>query len=112
MSTLCHKQTSRGLFDHFVGVGEQAGRNGEAERLAILRLMRKSNFVGCITGTSTALARVKMRSITNRPRLLCFRRRVGKDSRHTVRIDVESQEGQRVAAGISPLMHEAERLID
>jgi hypothetical protein len=27
------------------------------------------------------------------PRLLCFRRRVGKDGRHAVRIDVESQEG-------------------
>jgi len=46
------------------------------------------------------------------PGLLCFRRRVGKDGRHTVRIDVESQEGQRFAAGISPLMHKAERLID
>src|SRR4029077_8651000 len=44
--------------------------------------------------------------------LLCFRRRVGEDGRHTVRIDVESQEGQRVTAGISPLMHEAGRLID
>ena len=32
MSALCQKQTSRGLFDHFVGVGEQAGRNGETER--------------------------------------------------------------------------------
>src|SRR5580700_1584873 len=46
------------------------------------------------------------------PQLFCVRRRVGKDGGDTVRIDVESQEGQRLAAGVSPLMHEAERLVD
>jgi hypothetical protein len=44
-------------------------------------------------GTLAFVLRLHQFVAANRPRLLCFRRRVGKDGRHAVRIDVESQEG-------------------
>src|SRR5271169_3554532 len=37
--------------------------------------------------------------------------RLGDDGRHTFGIDVESEEGQRLAAGVAPLMVEAGRLV-
>jgi hypothetical protein len=35
-----------------------------------------------------------------------------RDGRHPLRIDVESEEGQRLAAGVAPLVDEAEGLVD
>jgi hypothetical protein len=55
MSIKCQKQTSRGLFDHFAGVGEQAGRNGETERPRGLELDEEIEISSAgITGRSTA----------------------------------------------------------
>ena len=38
MSALCQKRTSRHLFNHFVGAGEQLWRNGEAQCLRRLEI--------------------------------------------------------------------------
>src|SRR5271169_4079859 len=38
--------------------------------------------------------------------------RLWDDGRHAFGIDVESEEGQRLAAGVAPLMDEAGRLVD
>ena len=46
------------------------------------------------------------------PCLLRFGGCAGKHSGDTLRVDVEGQESERLAAGISPLVHEVERLID
>ena len=39
-------------------------------------------------------------------------KRLGDDGRHAFEIDVESEEGQRLAAGVTPLVDEAEGLVD
>ena len=46
------------------------------------------------------------------PCLLRFGGCAGKHSGDTLRVDVEGQESERLAARISPLVDEAERLID
>jgi hypothetical protein len=45
-------------------------------------------------------------------RPLWLGRRLGDDGRHTFGIDVESEEGQRLVAGVAPLVDEAEGLVD
>ena len=47
-----------------------------------------------------------------RARPLWLNRRLGDDGRHTFGIDVESEEGQRLVAGVAPLVDEAEGLVD
>jgi len=48
------------LFDHFVGGYLQALRHREAERLAVLRLITSSNFVGCWTGRSAGVVPLRI----------------------------------------------------
>jgi hypothetical protein len=45
----CQYATSRHLFDHLLGAREQRRGHVEAEHLAVVRLMTKSNLVGCST---------------------------------------------------------------
>ena len=45
-------------------------------------------------------------------RPLWLGRRLGDNGRHTFGIDVESEEGQRLVAGVAPLVDEAEGLVD
>ena len=45
-------------------------------------------------------------------RWLWLGRRLGNDCRHAFGIDVEGEEGQRLAAGVAPLVDEAEGLVD
>ena len=54
-------------------------------------------------------ARVRASPLT---RPLWFGRGLGDDGRHAFEIDVESEEGQRLAAGVAPLVNEAEGLVD
>ena len=64
----CHNRTRAlqqrcphgGLFDHLVGAGEQRWRHFDAERLAVCRLMTKSNLVGCNTGRSAGSAPLRI----------------------------------------------------
>src|SRR5262245_52035227 len=62
------------LFDHLVGAGDEERRHVEAERLGGLRLMTRSNFVGCSTGMSAGFAPRRILTTRSAPR----RNRAGK----------------------------------
>ena len=51
-----------GSFDHLVGTGEQRRRHIEAQRLAVVRLITNSYFVGACTGRSAGFSPFRMRS--------------------------------------------------
>ena len=44
------------LFDHLVGEGEELGGIWKPSAFAVVRLMTKSNLVGCSTGKSAGFA--------------------------------------------------------
>jgi hypothetical protein len=48
------------LFDHLVGEGDEFWRHGKAQPLAVLRLITKSNLVGCRTGRSAGFAPLRI----------------------------------------------------
>jgi hypothetical protein len=52
----CQEPTFDSSFNHLVGEREQLIWNFEAERLAVVRLMMRSNLVGCSTGMSPGFA--------------------------------------------------------
>src|SRR5206468_6185183 len=66
-----HRADERPTAVHRVTSSARARSDGEMTRpsaLAVLRLMRSSNFVGCSTGRSAGLAPLRIRSTYQAPR--------------------------------------------
>src|ERR1700730_981633 len=70
---------------------------------------RRSVLTRIDSGSRSCRARVRASPLA---RPLWFGRGLGDDGRHAFEIDVESEEGQRLATGVAPLVDEAEGLVD